>query len=57
MNDERNNTLAEVYRKLAKQKKCDIRKTLAECKYFDMAPVIEKKMKLKLAEVWKKYLR
>ncbi len=47
VNDERNNRLAEAYRELAK-KEADVifGGRLAEYKYYDMAPVIEKVMSL-----------
>lgn len=47
VNDERNNCLAEAYRELAK-KETDVifGGRLAEYKYYDMAPVIEKVMKI-----------
>ena len=47
VNDERNNRLAEAYRELAK-KEADVifGGRLAEYKYYDMAPVIEKVMKI-----------
>ena len=43
VNDDRNNALAELYRQLAEQE-CDVifGGRLAEYKYYDMAPVIEK---------------
>jgi UDP-galactopyranose mutase len=42
VNDERNNALAEEYRKLASQEKNVIfGGRLAQYKYYDMAPVIE----------------
>lgn len=46
VNDERNNKLAEQYRKLAEQEK-DVLfgGRLAEYKYYDMAPIIEQAMK------------
>lgn len=47
VNDERNNTLAEAYRKLAAQEQNVIfGGRLAEYKYYDMAPVIEKVMNI-----------
>lgn len=47
VNDEQNNQLAEQYRHLAEQEKNVIfGGRLAEYKYYDMAPIIEKVMKL-----------
>lgn len=47
VNDERNNALAEVYRRLAEQEQDVIfGGRLAEYKYYDMAPVIEKVMEM-----------
>lgn len=47
VNDERNNTLAEKYRKLAEQEEGVIfGGRLGQYKYFDMAPVIEQVLKL-----------
>ena len=47
VNDERNNALADEYRKLAEQEKDVIfGGRLAEYKYYDMAPVIEKALSL-----------
>ncbi len=49
VNDERNNALAEQYREMAKKEKDVIfGGRLAEYKYYDMAPVIEKAIKLSL---------
>lgn len=49
VNDVRNNVLAEVYRKLAEQETDVIfGGRLAEYKYYDMAPVIEKVMKMQI---------
>lgn len=49
VNDERNNALAEAYRKLAAEEKDVIfGGRLAEYKYFDMAPVIERAMTIEL---------
>lgn len=46
VNDERNNALAEAYRKLAEQEENVLfGGRLAEYKYYDMAPVIEKILK------------
>ena len=43
VNDERNNALADQYRELAAQEKNVIfGGRLAEYKYYDMAPIIEK---------------
>lgn len=48
VNDERNNKLAEEYRKLAEQEKGVIfGGRLAQYKYYDMAPVIEQVLNLK----------
>ena len=48
VNDERNNKLAEEYRKLAEQEKNVIfGGRLAQYKYYDMAPVIEQVLNLK----------
>jgi UDP-galactopyranose mutase len=48
VNDERNNKLAEEYRKLAEQEKDVIfGGRLAQYKYYDMAPVIEQVLNLK----------
>ena len=48
VNDERNNTLAEQYRELAAQEKNVIfGGRLAEYKYYDMAPIVEKVMEIK----------
>ena len=50
MNDERNNALADEYRALAaKEENVIFGGRLAEYKYYDMAPIIEKVMK-----IWKK---
>ena len=47
VNDEKNNRLAEAYRQLAAQEENVIFSgRLAEYKYYDMAPVIEKVMKM-----------
>lgn len=47
VNDEKNNRLAEAYRQLAEQEENVIfGGRLAEYKYYDMAPVIEKVMKM-----------
>lgn len=47
VNNERNNTLAEAYHRLAEQEKDVIfGGRLAEYKYYDMAPIIEKVLKL-----------
>ena len=47
VNDEKNNRLAEAYRQLAAQEEHVIfGGRLAEYKYYDMAPVIEKVMKM-----------
>lgn len=47
MNDAKNNTLAEEYRLMATQEEgvifCGC---LAEYKYYDMAPIVEKVMKM-----------
>jgi len=49
VNDDRNNTLAEEYRKLAAQEKNVIfGGRLAEYKYYDMAPIVEKVLKMEL---------
>ena len=49
VNDERNNALAEQYRKFAEQEKDVIfGGRLAEYKYYDMAPVVEKVLKFSL---------
>lgn len=49
VNDDRNNALAEAYRKLAAQEQNVIfGGRLAEYKYYDMAPVIEKVMNLRI---------
>lgn len=49
VNDVRNNVLAETYRKLAEQETDVIfGGRLAEYKYYDMAPVIEKVMKMQI---------
>ena len=49
VNDERNNSVAEQYRKFAKQEKDVIfGGRLAEYKYYDMAPVVEKVLKFSL---------
>ena len=43
VNDERNNALAEQYRQLAaKENNVIFGGRLAECKYYDMAPIVEK---------------
>lgn len=47
VNDERNNTLAEEYRKLAeKEEDVIFGGRLGQYKYFDMAPVIEQVMNI-----------
>lgn len=47
VNDERNNALAEVYRRLAeKEQDVIFGGRLAEYKYYDMAPVIEQVMNI-----------
>ena len=47
VNDERNNALAEDYRKLAAQEKDVVfGGRLAQYKYYDMAPVIEQVLNL-----------
>ena len=52
VNDERNNTLADQYRQMAAEEKDVIfGGRLAEYKYYDMAPIIEK-----VIDIWK-YLR
>ena len=49
VNDERNNVLAEEYRKLAlKEKDVIFGGRLAEYKYYDMAPVIEKALSIEI---------
>lgn len=49
VNDERNNVLAEEYRKLAlKEKDVIFGGRLAEYKYYDMAPVIEKALNIEI---------
>ena len=49
VNDERNNELAEEYRKLAKlEDNVIFGGRLAEYKYYDMAPVIENALKIKM---------
>lgn len=49
VNDERNNALAESYRKMAeKEKDVIFGGRLAEYKYYDMAPVIEKALAIEL---------
>lgn len=49
VNDERNNSLAEAYRKLAAEEKDVIfGGRLAEYRYYDMAPVIERGLKIEL---------
>ena len=49
VNDERNNTLAEPYRALAKQEKNVLfGGRLAEYKYYDMAPIVEKVLNLQI---------
>ena len=47
VNDDKNNLLADKYRELA-LKECDVMfgGRLAEYKYYDMAPVIEKVMEI-----------
>ena len=47
MNDDRNNVLAELYRKMAeKEVNVIFGGRLGQYKYFDMAPVIEQVLKL-----------
>ena len=49
MNDERNNALAEEYRRLAaKEKDVIFGGRLAQYKYFDMAPIIEQVVEMDL---------
>lgn len=49
VNDDRNNTLAEKYRNLAEQEKNVIfGGRFAEYKYYDMAPIIEKVLKMEI---------
>lgn len=49
VNDERNNALADNYRELAaKEKNIIFGGRLAEYKYYDMAPIIEKVLELKI---------
>ena len=49
VNDERNNALADAYRRMAAEEKDVIfGGRLAEYKYYDMAPVIERAMKTEL---------
>jgi UDP-galactopyranose mutase len=49
VNDERNNALAEQYRKLASQESGVLfGGRLAQYKYFDMAPIIEQVLGLKI---------
>ena len=49
VNDERNNALADAYRALtAKETDVLFGGRLAEYKYYDMAPVVEKVMKLRI---------
>ena len=47
VNDERNNALADMYRKLAeKEENVIFGGRLAQYKYYDMAPVIEQVLKM-----------
>jgi UDP-galactopyranose mutase len=49
VNDERNNALADQYRLLAAQEKNVIfGGRLAEYKYYDMAPIVEKVLQMKI---------
>ena len=49
VNDERNNLLADKYRKLAAQEKNVIfGGRLAEYKYYDMAPIVEKVLNMEI---------
>ena len=49
MNDDRNNALAEEYRRLAeKEENVIFGGRLAQYKYFDMAPIIETVLKLEI---------
>ena len=49
VNDERNNTLADKYRTLAaKEKNVIFGGRLAEYKYYDMAPIVEKVLKMEI---------
>jgi UDP-galactopyranose mutase len=49
VNDDRNNTLAEQYRSLAAQEKNVIfGGRLAEYKYYDMAPIVEKVLEMEI---------
>lgn len=49
VNDERNNALAEQYRKLAEMEENVIfGGRLGQYKYFDMAPIIETVLKLRI---------
>jgi UDP-galactopyranose mutase len=49
VNDERNNKLAEEYRKLAEQEKNVIfGGRLAQYKYYDMAPIIEQVLNMEI---------
>ena len=49
VNDERNNTLADKYRVLAsKEKNVIFAGRLAEYKYYDMAPIVEKALQMKI---------
>jgi UDP-galactopyranose mutase len=49
VNDERNNALADQYRQLAAQEKNVIfGGRLAEYKYYDMAPIVEKVLQMKI---------
>ena len=49
VNDERNNTLADAYRELAeKEDNVIFGGRLAEYKYYDMAPVIERVLNMNI---------
>ena len=49
VNDERNNALADEYRALAaKEENVIFGGRLAEYKYYDMAPIIEKVLKMEI---------
>ena len=53
VNDERNNALAEQYRALAKQEKNVLfGGRLAEYKYYDMAPVVERVLSLTIKDLY-----
>ena len=53
VNDERNNALAEQYRALAKQEKNVLfGGRLAEYKYYDMAPVVERVLSLAIKDLY-----